>query len=118
MLTVEAAYTKNRVKAVQPLPQSIVTLLREYLRGLPDRPVWPVAKGLTNLMVQKDLGEAGIPVVVEGRSYDFHSLRGQFATKLALAGGGAGGGPEAAAALDAAAHVERVHALAAGGLGA
>ncbi|HYH65609.1 MAG TPA: tyrosine-type recombinase/integrase, partial [Urbifossiella sp.] len=86
---VAAAYTKNRKQAVQPIPPSLVPLLRGYLAGLPERPVWPVSKGMTSLMVAGDLEEAGIPVVsADGRSYDFHSIRGQFATRLALAGVG------------------------------
>lgn len=87
-MIVAAAYTKNRKQATQPLPPSLVPFLREYLRGLPERPVWPMARGMTSLMVQGDLEEAGIPVKVDGRTYDFHSLRGQFCTRLALAGVG------------------------------
>lgn len=57
--------------------------------GLPaDEPVWPIGGGQTNLMVEKDLIEAGIPVVVAGQTYDLHSLRGQYATRLAKAGVG------------------------------
>jgi integrase len=86
---VEAAYTKNRKTACQPLPPSLVPLLREYLQGLPpDQPVWGISNKLTNLMVRGDLDEAEIPAVVAGRSFDFHSLRGQYATLLAKAGVG------------------------------
>jgi integrase/recombinase XerD len=85
---VQAAYTKNRLKAVLPLPPSLVPLLRAYLRGLPaDRPVWPLKPtSMTQHMVQKDMAEAGMDVKVGNTSYDFHSLRGQYATRLANAG--------------------------------
>jgi integrase len=85
---VPAAYTKNRKVAIQPLPPALVPLLREYLHALPDAPVWPVGNKITGKMVKEDLEEAGIPLVVAGQVYDFHSLRGQFATRLALAGVG------------------------------
>jgi len=87
-VTVEAAYTKNKTRAVQPLPPSLVPLLREYLRGMPERPLWPVGQRLTGAMVAGDLEEAGIPLVVSGRCFDFHSLRGQYATRLVRAGVG------------------------------
>ncbi|MEO2091105.1 MAG: tyrosine-type recombinase/integrase, partial [Gemmataceae bacterium] len=88
-IQVEASCTKNKKIATQPVPLSLVPLLRDYLKGLPaDEPVWPIGKGLTNLMVKKDLIEAGIPVAVAGQTFDFHSLRGQYATRLAKAGVG------------------------------
>jgi hypothetical protein len=87
-VTVEAGYTKNRLKAVLPLPSSLVPLLREYLRGLPvDKPVWPLkATSMAQYMVQKDMAEAELDVKVGHTSFDFHSLWGQYATRLALAG--------------------------------
>ena len=87
---VQAAYTKNRKVAVQPLPSSLVPFLREFLQGLAlDAPVWPdLGKGQTAKMIAGDLEEAGLPLEMVGAQFDFHALRGQYATRLALAGVG------------------------------
>lgn len=86
---VAAAYTKNRKVATQPLPSALVPLLREYLRGRPaNEPVWAIDGRRTNQMMRADLEEAGLPLLVAGETFDFHSLRGQFATRLAKAGVG------------------------------
>ena len=77
------------ITAVLPLPSSLVPALRAFLvpyRRFPDRAVWPLGRGMTSLMVKKDMAEAGLPAVVGGRSFDFHAIRGQYATRLALAG--------------------------------
>ena len=37
-------------------------------------------------MIRVDLAAAGIPYTVDGKDYDFHALRHQFITNLALAG--------------------------------
>ncbi len=73
-LTVEAACSKHRRKDVLPLHQGLVTLLKEWLTGDPDDPLFPkLAKRYTSKMVRMDLERAGIPYeTVEGIA-DFHA---------------------------------------------
>jgi integrase len=84
---VESAFTKNKLRAVIPLLPAVVPLLRGFIQGLPeDELVWPLtAQSMTAIMVQKDMAEAGLNVEVGGTTFDFHSLRGQYATRLTKA---------------------------------
>jgi integrase len=66
-------------------------LLQPLIAGLkrrPSEPVWPGGWRYRSAgMLQADLAEAKIPYADELRAvFDFHSLRGQFVTTLALAG--------------------------------
>jgi integrase len=92
-VTVEAAYSKRRRRDTLPLPDAMVPRLRALLAGR-SGPVWPDRTGTSTAqwwrlgaeMLAADLTAAGIPVVVDGQVYDFHSLRSQFATDLDDAG--------------------------------
>jgi integrase len=109
--TVQAACTKNRKEAVQPLPRDVATILKDYLRGRPaGQPVWPGTwcNDASAKMIRKDLTEAranwlsGFPegrqrdetegtdflayVDAEGRHADFHALRHTFITMVGKSG--------------------------------
>src|SRR5262249_32494681 len=59
--TVEAACTKNRKLAVQPLPLDVAAVLRGYLDGKPaGQPVWPGTWGndASAKMIRRDLADA------------------------------------------------------------
>lgn len=85
--TVTAAYAKNRRQRSQPLRPAMVEYLREHIADIqPDDPVFPLPSQ-TSAMLQDDLADAEIPYEDDqGRVFDFHALRGQFATHLAQTG--------------------------------
>lgn len=86
---VEAAYTKNREQALQPLPASVVDALTRHLEGVEaGQPAFPGSwKREAALVLQHDLRAAGIPYRdTQGRVADFHSLRGRYVTSLARSG--------------------------------
>ena len=108
--TVEAACTKNKKLAVQPLPLDVAKAIAEYLRDKPaGEPVWPgkwQAKGAQ--MIRADLAHARKEWLqcvqdarqrdelaqsdflayrdAEGRYADFHSLRHGYITMIGKAG--------------------------------
>ncbi len=109
--TVQAACTKNRRQAVQPLPRDVAATLRDYLRDKPaGRPVWPGtwANDASAKMIRRDLADARRVWVAaaqdarqrderaqsdfladrdaEGRFLDFHGLRHTFITMVGKAG--------------------------------
>jgi hypothetical protein len=85
-----ARYNKNRKPRVQPLPASILDLLRGYLAEKPPKQLlWKGTWASDHRgaeMLRKDLAEAGIPYVIEGPDgplhADFHALRHTFITQL------------------------------------
>ncbi len=88
-MTVEAAYSKRRRRDVLPLKPDLAVLLGDYLKGRPaGSPVWPgtwVERAAR--MVRENLAGAGIPYKdASGRFFDFHALRHQFISKLAMSG--------------------------------
>ncbi len=90
-VTVQAAYSKHRRTDVLPLHQSLVGLLRLWLKDRPaGEPVWPGnwARGKqAGAMLKQDLGAAGIAYVDENGLYaDFHALRYTFITNMVKAG--------------------------------
>ncbi len=85
------AKTRTRASDVLPVDRSVIAAIKPLLRG--KGPLWPNrckpsqawwANGAR--MIARDLEAAGIPFEVSGRRYDFHALRGQFATDLERAG--------------------------------
>src|SRR5207237_1149873 len=105
--TVQAACTKNRREAVQPLPLDVVSVLREYLRDKPaGKPVWPGTWGndASAKMIRRDLTDARAAWLAdaendrqraereqsdflvhhdsEGRYADFHGLRHTYITMV------------------------------------
>jgi integrase len=89
VVTVKAAYAKNKKAADQPLPADVTEALREYLNGkLRDQVVWP-GKWFRDAaeMLRVDLEAAGIPYRDEaGRVADFHALRHSYITLLERSG--------------------------------
>lgn len=87
-LKVRARISKNSREAVLPLHPEVADVFRGYLSGRPtDRAIWPGRwHRRAAEMLRFDLAAAGIEYVDgEGEFFDFHSLRGQFCTALALA---------------------------------
>jgi hypothetical protein len=108
---VQAACTKNRKEAIQPLPVDVAEILRVYLREMPaGKPVWPGtwANDASAKMIHRDLADARLRWLAsfldaheravasqsdflayrdaEGRYADFHSLRHTFITMVGKAG--------------------------------
>ncbi len=84
--TVQAAYSKRRSADVQPLRPDTAVELREYFSGkLPGAPAFPMPHPCSVArMLKADLEAAGIAYTDDaGRTFDFHSLRHQFASNLA-----------------------------------
>jgi integrase len=90
--TLPATATKNKRTATQPLPASIVEMLRGYLAGKPvNEQLWPGSWHDDGAeMLRIDLEAAGIPYVTEGPDgplfADFHSLRHQMVFLLDQSG--------------------------------
>jgi integrase len=109
--TVQAACTKNRRQAVQPLPVDVAGLLRAYLRDKPmGKPVWPGtwSHDASAKMVRRDLADARKAWLcdaseprqraereqsdfmayrgADGRFLDFHGLRHTFITMVGKSG--------------------------------
>jgi integrase len=85
----ESAYTKDRRRAEQPLPASLVDTLRPWLAAKPPgRKVFEaVSPRRTAEMLRLDLGRCDIPYEdADGRVVDMHSLRHGYITALAQAG--------------------------------
>lgn len=74
-LTVEATYSKHRRKDVLPLHPELITMLKDWIRGVKrSEPLFPkLAKRRTWLMVKKDLERVGIPYRNEEGIADFHA---------------------------------------------
>ena len=81
MVTLGAAFAKNKRTATQPIPHDVTEALRDYLAdksaGLP---VWPGGWADNAAeMFQADLEAAGIPYIIDGHDgplyADFHALR-------------------------------------------
>lgn len=92
-LTVEAKRSKRRKLDTLPLQPTLVIRLTVWLEGRPEgRKLWPGKWASSHRgadMLRGDLEKAKIPYQDEqGRVFDFHALRGQYATSLARAGVG------------------------------
>lgn len=87
VVTLDAKYTKNKKGARLPLRKSLAQELREFCRDkLPTATVFRMPWA-TSVMIRKDLEAAGLPYQDEaGRFFDFHCLRGEFGTLLAMRG--------------------------------
>ena len=91
-VTLEAAASKNKKKAVLPLNKDTAAELQNFLRN--KTPYTKAFGGTykqltdhTSDMIQLDLQDANIPYIdEEGGVFDFHSLRHQCGTLLAAAG--------------------------------
>ena len=87
-VSVTAAYTKNRKTSTHRLPPELAKALKASVRDMTaDQPVFNLPRKGGAEMLRVDLPLAGIPHKDErGRNFDFHCLRGQFATMLDDAG--------------------------------
>ncbi len=88
-VTVRAAYSKRRREDVQPLRADVAEMMRQYIAGRPRRdPLWPGGwREDAAEVVRHDLEAAGIAYQdEEGRTFDFHAMRGQFISLLAANG--------------------------------
>lgn len=88
---------KNRQRHELPVPEDVMRVVQRVFpdatRNVAGGFLWPNRGPRTQAwwlraaaMVRRDLAAAGIAPVAGGRVYDFHSLRGQFATDLDRAG--------------------------------
>lgn len=109
--TVQAACTKNRREAVQPLPLDVATVLKDYLRDKPaGQHVWPGtwSNHASAKMIRRDLADARKAWLCEaqndlqraewersdflarcdadGRYVDFHAIRHTFITMVGKTG--------------------------------
>ena len=89
--TAAAAYTKHRKRDELPLHSALVDQMQSWLATRPKgKPLWPGTWAQNRHgaeMLRADLKAAGIPYKDRaGRVFDFHALRGQFVTMLAMAG--------------------------------
>ena len=84
--------TKNKEGALLPVAPDVMEVVKRLFRGR--APLWPNRRSYGSQwwsyaarMIRHDLKEAGIAATdEEGRRFDFHALRGQFATDLDRAG--------------------------------
>ncbi len=85
-VVVEAAYSKNRRKAAQPLPTTLAAVLRDWLAPKP--PGEPVLRlpDRTAEMLRHDLKAAGIEVTTAAGVLDFHALRNTYISEVVRSG--------------------------------
>jgi integrase len=91
IVRVSGACTKNKREAVQPLRMDTAEELKRFFSGkMPNvKAFGGTSKKLTIKtadMLKADLADADIPYVVNGLYFDFHALRHQTGTLLAVAG--------------------------------
>lgn len=88
IVTVEAAYSKRRRRDQLPLHPDVARSLQSLVTGRPaGETLWPGNwRKRSSLMIQADLRAAGVEFEVAKRQFDFHALRHQFITSLALSG--------------------------------
>ena len=89
-VTARAETTKKRKLHVVPLPKDVGGIVARWLAGkTPGERLWPCKfhRGYGSKLLQFDLSAAGIPFAdASGAVFDFHALRGQYATMLVRAG--------------------------------
>jgi integrase len=80
-VTIPAKFSKNRKTKVLPIDATLANDLISRIATLdpPDSPVFPLPKR-GYAMIKVDLKKAGIPYVLDGRTFDFHAVRGMTAT--------------------------------------
>lgn len=86
-VVLESGNAKNRKKAIIPLPAKIVAEITNWVEQFPDGHNMFAVGSNSHYTIKKDLLAAGIPSKDDqGRQFDFHALRGQYASMLARAG--------------------------------
>lgn len=85
-----ASETKNRRDAKIPLPKRVAELLRDWVNRRNDQELLLPGKWADHFsgwrIIRADMNEARIPHEVDGQVFDFHALRGQYATMLVRSG--------------------------------
>jgi integrase len=85
-VTVAAAYTKAKVRAVLPLSRTMIPDLQKWLTGV-HGPLFPgLRDNRTCKMIKLDLEAAGLPFKTDVGSRCFHSLRNTYVSQLFDAG--------------------------------
>ena len=79
-VTIPAKFSKNRKKTVLPLDPGLANDLKKHIDTLdpPDAPIFPMPKR-GYAMIKVDLEKANIPHVLDGKTFDFHAVRGMTA---------------------------------------
>lgn len=89
LLSLQGKHTKNAQAVRQPLPESILPALRQYLAERPiDEPVWRAGWWVSHggKIMKRDLKAAGVPYKdAGGRFGDFHAWRHTYITRLVRA---------------------------------
>jgi integrase len=90
-VTIQGKHAKNKRTDQLPVPILVLGAVKKLSPS--SGPVWPNRKKPTQAwwlraaaMVYRDLEAANLPKLVNGKIYDFHCLRGQFATDLDRSG--------------------------------
>ena len=80
-VTIPAKFSKNRKTKVLPIDATLANDLMSHIATLdpPDGPVFPLPKR-GYAMIKVDLETANIPYVLDGKTFDFHAVRGMTAT--------------------------------------
>ncbi len=91
VIRLEAAWTKNRLDGLQPIPRWLMDKMLAEAGGLHQKvALFGVQKTHPARMIQDDLKRAGIPVDVPGEGkVDFHSLRVTYCSLLDYSGASA-----------------------------
>ena len=85
-ITCRAAYTKNGIEAVQPIPDHLATRLRAWTQTQPTGTPLLRLPNTTAEMIRRDLTRAGIPYQTPDGVADFHSHRVTYISTLVQAG--------------------------------
>jgi integrase len=89
-IVLDGGRTKNGKEVRQPVPGDLLQQLQSLRRGQPATTrVWEPARAVSTAItpaLKADLDDAGIPFRTPEGQADFHSLRGLYITRLALAG--------------------------------
>ena len=84
--TVQAAFTKNRKEAVQPLPAALADRLAPWLASLPTgQPVFKMPQRRVE-MLRFDLDATGLEYETDSGYIDFHSFRGIYISEVVASG--------------------------------
>jgi integrase len=80
-VTIPAKFSKNRKRKVLPIDATLASDLKNHIGTLDplDSPVFPMPKRGYS-MIKVDLEKAKIPYVLDGKTFDFHAVRGMTAT--------------------------------------